>query len=63
MQSYLSIVLMVGLAATRVVGWWRLDSIAALALIPFLIKEWQEAIKGVGCCCAGNSCAACVQCS
>src|SRR5437899_5291830 len=34
--GYLSIVLMVGLAATRVLGWWWLDSVAALALIPFL---------------------------
>jgi divalent metal cation (Fe/Co/Zn/Cd) transporter len=44
--GYLSIVLMVGLAATRLLGWWWLDSVAALALIPFLIKEAQEAISG-----------------
>jgi divalent metal cation (Fe/Co/Zn/Cd) transporter len=43
--GYLSIVLMVGLAATRVLGWWWLDSVAALALIPFLIKEGREAIR------------------
>jgi divalent metal cation (Fe/Co/Zn/Cd) transporter len=42
--GYLSIVLMIGLAATRLLGWWWLDSVAALALIPFLIKEAQEAI-------------------
>src|SRR2546430_14814987 len=44
--GYLSIVLMVGLAATRVLGWWWLDSVAALALIPFLIKEGRAAIHG-----------------
>jgi divalent metal cation (Fe/Co/Zn/Cd) transporter len=44
--GYLSIVLMVGLAATWLVGWWWLDSVAALALIPFLIKEGREAIRG-----------------
>lgn len=44
--SYLSIVLMVGLAATRILGWWWLDSVAALALIPFLIKEAQAAMSG-----------------
>jgi divalent metal cation (Fe/Co/Zn/Cd) transporter len=44
--GYLSIVLMIGLAATWLLGWWWLDSIAALALIPFLIKEAQEAISG-----------------
>src|SRR5947208_7865428 len=44
--GYLSIVLIVGLAATRILGWWWLDSVAALALIPFLIKEGREAIRG-----------------
>jgi divalent metal cation (Fe/Co/Zn/Cd) transporter len=48
--GYLSIVLMVGLAATRLLGWWWLDSVAALALIPFLIKEAREAIRGESCC-------------
>src|SRR5881398_1020226 len=49
--GYLSIVLMVGLAATRILGWWWLDSVAALALIPFLIKEARAAIEGEDACC------------
>src|SRR5713101_2796818 len=44
--GYLSIVLIVGLAATRILGWWWLDSVAALALIPFIIKEARAAISG-----------------
>ena len=44
--GYLSIVLILGLAATWLFGWWWLDSVAALALIPFLIKEGREAIRG-----------------
>lgn len=48
--GYLSIVLIVGLAATRLFGWWWLDSVAALGLIPFLINEAREAIRGE--CCA-----------
>jgi divalent metal cation (Fe/Co/Zn/Cd) transporter len=49
--GYLSIVLIVGLAATRLFGLWWLDSAAALFLIPLLIKEGREAIKGeCGCC-------------
>jgi divalent metal cation (Fe/Co/Zn/Cd) transporter len=48
--GYLSIVLMIGLAATWLLGWWWLDSVAALALIPFLIKEAHEAIHGESCC-------------
>jgi divalent metal cation (Fe/Co/Zn/Cd) transporter len=47
--GYLSIVLMVGLAATRFFGWWWLDSVAALALIPFLIREARAAIRGECC--------------
>jgi divalent metal cation (Fe/Co/Zn/Cd) transporter len=50
MCGYLSIVLIVGLAATRILGWWWLDSVAALALIPFLIKEGHAAISGGECC-------------
>ncbi len=34
--GYLSIVLIIGLAATWLLGWWWLDSVAALGLIPFL---------------------------
>lgn len=47
--GYLSIVLIVGLAATRILGWWWLDSVAALALIPFIIKEARTAISGEPC--------------
>src|SRR6266516_3938853 len=47
--GYLSIVLMIGLAATWLLGWWWLDSVAALALIPFIIKEAREAISGDAC--------------
>jgi divalent metal cation (Fe/Co/Zn/Cd) transporter len=47
--GYLSIVLMFGLAATWLLGWWWLDSVAASALIPFLIKEARAAITGEPC--------------
>jgi divalent metal cation (Fe/Co/Zn/Cd) transporter len=50
--GYLSIVLIVGLVATRVLGWWWLDSVAALALIPFLVKEGRAAIRGKDTCCS-----------
>jgi divalent metal cation (Fe/Co/Zn/Cd) transporter len=54
--GYLSILLIVGLAATRFFRLWWLDSVAALFLIPLLIKEGREAIKGeCGCCkCEGE---------
>src|SRR5256712_4196635 len=48
--GYLSIVLMIGLAATWLLGWRWLESVAALALIPFLVKEAGGANCGGGCC-------------
>src|SRR5256714_504875 len=42
--GYLSIVLIIGLAATWLLGWWWLDSVAALGLIPFLVREARAAI-------------------
>ncbi len=51
--GYLSVVLMIGLAVTRLLpGLWWLDSAAALALIPLLLKEGREAISGECECCA-----------
>src|SRR5206468_10674141 len=47
--GYPSIVIMIGLAATRLLDWWWLDSVAALALIPFIIKEARAAITGEPC--------------
>jgi divalent metal cation (Fe/Co/Zn/Cd) transporter len=47
--GYLSIVLMIGLAATRLLDWWWLDSVAAFALVPFIIKEARAAISDEPC--------------
>ena len=44
--GFLSWVLLAGLAANAIVHWWWLDSVAALALVPFLVKEGREAISG-----------------
>ncbi|PYI58414.1 MAG: cation transporter, partial [Verrucomicrobia bacterium] len=41
-------------AATRILGWWWLDSVAALALIPFLIKEARAAFEGEDACCSAD---------
>jgi len=52
--GYLSVVLMIGLAVTRLLpGLWWLDSVAALALIPLLIREGREAVT-CGCCAEGE---------
>lgn len=52
--GYLSLVLMVGLTVTRLFpALWGLDSVAALALIPFLQREGREAVTGT-CSCHDN---------
>lgn len=44
--AYLSAVVVVGLVLSRALGWWWLDSAAALALLPFVVSEAREAITG-----------------
>ena len=42
--AYLSAVVIAGLILGRALGWWWLDSAAALALVPFIVSEAREAI-------------------
>lgn len=44
--GWLAVVLMAGLAATRLLGWWWLDSVLSLTLVPLLVKEGREAVTG-----------------
>jgi cation diffusion facilitator family transporter len=43
--SYLSLTLVVGLAANAIFGWWWADPVSALAMVYFLVKEGLEAIR------------------
>jgi divalent metal cation (Fe/Co/Zn/Cd) transporter len=44
--SYLSLTLLLGLIANAVAGWWWADPIAALLMVPWLVKEGMEGIRG-----------------
>ena len=44
--SYLSFTLVLGLAANAAVGWWWADPLAALCMVPWLIKEGREGLEG-----------------
>ena len=48
--SYLSGVLLAGLALNWLFGWWWADPVAGLAMIYFLVKEGREAVSGDDCC-------------
>ena len=43
--SYLSLTLLLGLGANAVFGWWWADPVAALAMLPWVIREGLEALE------------------
>jgi divalent metal cation (Fe/Co/Zn/Cd) transporter len=47
--SYLSLTLFVGLGANALFGWWWADLAAAAAMVPWILKEAAEGIRGEGC--------------
>jgi divalent metal cation (Fe/Co/Zn/Cd) transporter len=47
--SYLSLALLAGLAANAAAGWWWADPAAALAMLPWLVREGLEGVCGGGC--------------
>lgn len=48
--SYLSFALLLGLATNAVVGLWWADPIAALLMVPWLVREGLEGLRGDSCC-------------
>lgn len=47
--SYLSLTAFAGLIATIVFGAWWLDPVAALLMVPWLVKEGLEGVRGDAC--------------
>jgi divalent metal cation (Fe/Co/Zn/Cd) transporter len=48
--TYLSAVLLVGLAVNSLFGWWWADPVAALVIAAVAVKEGREAWRGESCC-------------
>mgnify|MGYP006204224345 CR=1 FL=1 len=46
----LSAILLIGLLSYALLGWWWMDSVAALAMVPWLVKEGREGFEEDGCC-------------
>jgi len=44
--SYLSFTLLLGLGANAIAGWWWADPVAALLMVPWLVREGLEGIRG-----------------
>jgi divalent metal cation (Fe/Co/Zn/Cd) transporter len=47
--SYLSLTLLLGLVANAAAGWWWADPGAALLMVPWLVKEGLEGLRGEHC--------------
>jgi divalent metal cation (Fe/Co/Zn/Cd) transporter len=48
--AYLSGTLLVGLLVNALVGWWWADPVAALLMVPWLVREGREGLRGEACC-------------
>jgi len=49
--AYLSAILLVGLGANALLGWWWADPAAGLLMVPIIAKEGVEALRGRTCPC------------
>ena len=49
--AFLSFTLLVGLGANALAGWWWADPAAALGMVPWLVREGIEGVRGEGCTC------------
>jgi divalent metal cation (Fe/Co/Zn/Cd) transporter len=43
--AWLSVTVLVGLALNVALGWWWADPVAALCMVPFLVREGREALE------------------
>jgi divalent metal cation (Fe/Co/Zn/Cd) transporter len=48
--AYLSVIALVGVALNALVGWWWADPVSALAMVPIIVREGLEGIRGEECC-------------
>ncbi len=48
--TYLSAILLCGLLLNALLGWWWADPVAALAMIPIILNEGVQSLKGKKCC-------------
>lgn len=49
--AYLSVIALAGVALNTLLGWWWADPAAALAMVPIIVKEGVEGLRGE-CACA-----------
>jgi divalent metal cation (Fe/Co/Zn/Cd) transporter len=53
--AYLAAILLFGLLLNAVLGWWWADPVAALLMVPIIVKEGLEGVRGRAAC-GGDCC-------
>ena len=48
--AYLSVIALAGVALNALAGWWWADPAAALAMVPIIVREGVEGVRGRTCC-------------
>jgi divalent metal cation (Fe/Co/Zn/Cd) transporter len=48
--AYLSVIALAGVAMNTFLGWWWADPVAALAMVPIIVREGLEGIRGESTC-------------
>lgn len=48
--TYLSAILLVGLLLNSLLGWWWADPLAAMIMVPIIVNEGIEGLRGETCC-------------
>jgi divalent metal cation (Fe/Co/Zn/Cd) transporter len=49
--AYLSAIVLAGLVLNAAFGWWWADPVAGLLMVPIILKEAVEALRGRTCAC------------
>jgi divalent metal cation (Fe/Co/Zn/Cd) transporter len=47
--AYLSVILLAGLLLNALIGWWWTDPVAGLCMVPIIVNEGREALRGETC--------------
>jgi divalent metal cation (Fe/Co/Zn/Cd) transporter len=47
--TYLSVILLMGLALNALFGWWWADPVAALCMLPSIVREGISGLRGEVC--------------
>lgn len=53
--AYLSAITFAGLVLHRFFGWWWADPLAALTMLPLVLREGIQALRGQACACDGEA--------